>query len=68
GLGGVVSIEQLRRQRKVAIVSIVALAAVVTPSQDPYTMMILAVPLYVMYELTIVLLSIMMRRRARATV
>ncbi len=68
GLSGVVSTEQLRRQRKVAIVSIVALSAVVTPSQDPYTMMILAVPLYVMYELTIVLLSIMMRRRAREAV
>ena len=68
GLGGIVSVEQLRRQRKVAIVSIVALAALVTPSQDPYTMLILAVPLYVMYELTILILATLMRRRRPETV
>ncbi|MBA2426510.1 MAG: twin-arginine translocase subunit TatC [Actinobacteria bacterium] len=63
GLGGAVSVETLRRQRKVALVSIVALAAVVTPSQDPYTMLILAIPLYLSYELTILLLSVVLRRR-----
>jgi sec-independent protein translocase protein TatC len=46
-----------------AIVLIFVLAAVVTPSQDPYTMTIMAVPLYLLYELTIVLLRIVLRRR-----
>lgn len=66
GLAGVVSVDQLRHQRRAAFVTIVALAAVVTPSQDPYTMLIMALPLYLLYELTIVLLRAVKRRRARA--
>ncbi|MGH2746794.1 MAG: twin-arginine translocase subunit TatC [Actinomycetota bacterium] len=65
GLVGVVTVDQLRRRRKVAIVATAALAAVVTPSQDPYTMMLLAVPMYLFYEVTILLLSVMLRRKAR---
>jgi sec-independent protein translocase protein TatC len=63
GLAGVISVDQLRRQRKVALVSIVALSAIITPSQDPYTMLVLAIPLYGFYEITIVLLRVVQRRR-----
>lgn len=68
GLAGVVTVEQLRRQRKAAVVVILVLSAIVTPSQDPYTMMILAVPLYLLYELTILILRLIMRRRAKRAV
>lgn len=65
GLVGVLSAAQLRKQRKVALVSIVALAAVVTPSQDPYTLLALSVPLYLMYELTILGLRLVERGRRK---
>lgn len=63
GLADVVTVDQLRSQRKAAIVVIFVLAAVVTPSQDPYTMTVLAVPLYALYEVTILILSRLTRRR-----
>jgi sec-independent protein translocase protein TatC len=63
GLAEVLSLEQLRGGRRVAIVVIVALAAVVTPSQDPYTMIILSIPLYAFYEITILVLALVLRRR-----
>ena len=66
GLADVVTIESLRSQRRTAVVVIFALSAVVTPSQDPYTMTILAVALYGLYELTIVVLALLLRRRAQA--
>ena len=66
GLVGAVTIEQLKSGRRTAIVLIVVLAAVITPSQDPYTMMLLAVPLYLFYEITIVLLRVVLKRRAKA--
>jgi sec-independent protein translocase protein TatC len=66
GIAEVIPLETLRRQRRVAVVVIAALAAIITPSQDPYTMLILAVPLYALYEGTIVLLSRVLKRRARA--
>ncbi|HYN35783.1 MAG TPA: twin-arginine translocase subunit TatC, partial [Actinomycetota bacterium] len=46
GMAGVITTQQLRKQRRLAIVLIFVLAAVVTPSQDPYTMSALAIPLY----------------------
>lgn len=63
GLAGVVTVDALRGARRGAIVGIVALAAVVTPSQDPYTMLGMAVPLYLLYEATILLLALVLRRR-----
>ncbi len=66
GLAGVISIEQLRRQRKLAIVGIAALSAIVTPTQDPFTMLAMAIPLYLLYELTILLLSVRTRRKSKA--
>ncbi|HWL65530.1 MAG TPA: twin-arginine translocase subunit TatC [Actinomycetota bacterium] len=67
GLAEVISVDQLRRQRKAALVGIVALSAIITPSQDPYTMLILAGPIYLLYEVTILVLKIIMRRRAKAS-
>jgi sec-independent protein translocase protein TatC len=64
GLVGAISVEQLRRNRKVALVAIFALAAIVTPSQDPYTMSILAIPLYGLYEVTILVLGRVLKGRA----
>ena len=45
----------LKRYRKHAIVANTILAAAITPSPDPFTMVMLAVPLVVMYELSIVI-------------
>ncbi|HEV3471649.1 MAG TPA: twin-arginine translocase subunit TatC, partial [Actinomycetota bacterium] len=66
GLVGVVTPEILRRHRRAAIVGIVALAAVVTPSQDPYTLLAMSAPLYLLYEITILLISFVVRRRRRS--
>ena len=63
GLAGVITTRQLRKQRRIAIVVIFILAAVVTPSQDPYTMSALAIPLYGLYELTILIVALLTRKR-----
>jgi sec-independent protein translocase protein TatC len=39
--------------------------AVVTPSQDPYTFLAMGIPLYGLYELATLILSLVERRRAR---
>ena len=60
-LARIVSTDTLRRMRRWAIVLIVIAAAVITPSQDPYTLMFMAVPLYVFYEAVIVIGRILKR-------
>lgn len=47
---GLVPSKTLRRIRRPAIVGIAFLAAVATPSNDPYSFMAMAIPLYVFYE------------------
>jgi sec-independent protein translocase protein TatC len=49
-LAGVVPSQRLRKWRRPAIVIIVAVAAVITPSQDPYSLFAMAVPMYIFYE------------------
>lgn len=66
GLADVVSIEGLRKARRGALVGITLLSAIVTPSQDPYTMLAMSVPLYLLYEAVIALLSLRERRRRKA--
>ena len=66
GMAGVITTQQLRKQRRLAIVLIFVLAAVVTPSQDPYTMSALAIPLYALYEVTILIVALISRRRKKA--
>src|SRR5580700_3070206 len=63
-LVGVVSPARLASWRRWAIVLIVTGAAVITPSGDPFSMLALAVPLYIFYEISIVLGKLLLRRRA----
>ena len=50
---GVVTSEWLRQQRRYAILILVILSAVVTPTTDPVSLMLMAVPLMGLYELSI---------------
>ena len=49
-LAGVITSRKLRSWRRPALVIIVALAAVITPSQDPYSLFMMVVPMYLFYE------------------
>jgi sec-independent protein translocase protein TatC len=51
---GVTSAEKLRRNRRYAIVAIVVLASLL-PTLDPITLILESIPLYVLYELSILL-------------
>jgi sec-independent protein translocase protein TatC len=54
-LARVLTTRQLRRWRRPAILLIVIFAAVITPSQDPYSLFFMAVPMYIFYELSIII-------------
>jgi len=57
----VVNTQQLRKFRRWAIVLIFAFAAIITPSQDPYSLFLMAVPLCVFYEACIIIGRIIKR-------
>jgi len=53
-LVGVLSSQKLRKWRRYSVVGIAIIAAVITPSQDWFTMTALMVPLLVFYEVSII--------------
>ena len=59
---GAVSSKMLSSNRRWALLIILIAAAIITPSGDPMTLMLLSVPLYILYELTILAIRFILRR------
>lgn len=57
GLLGVLKKSFLREYKKHAIVVLLISAAIITPSGDPFTLMLVFIPLYVLYELSILVVK-----------
>lgn len=63
-LMGVITTEGMRKHRRHALFGTVIAAAVITPSQDPATMLFMAAPLALFYEVSIIIARVIERRRA----
>ena len=64
GRVGLITAAQLRSVRRYAIVGVFALAAVMTPP-DVFSMLSLAIPLVALYEISILSVALMERKRAK---
>lgn len=64
---GIMTTATLRKYRRHAIVVIFIIAAIVTPTPDPVTQTIFAVPLYFLYEIAVIVSArVEKKRRAKA--
>lgn len=61
---GLLEVASLRRYRKHALIGIFVIAAIVTPTPDPFTQTMFAAPLYILYEIAIFAGSRIVKRRA----
>lgn len=52
-LFGILKKSYLRKYRRHAAIALLIAAAIITPSGDPFTLMLVFIPLYVLYELSI---------------
>lgn len=57
GALGVIDRKMLRSWRRYAVVVLLILAAAITPTGDPFTLMVVFLPLYLLYELSILLVK-----------
>ena len=64
---GILEFRTLVSGRQYAIVGIVVFVAFITPSGDPFTLMILSVPMWIFYEISIAFGWIRERRARKAT-
>jgi sec-independent protein translocase protein TatC len=60
---GLINSRQLRNKRRHALVVILILSAIITPTQDPFSQLILAIPLITLYELCIWLIHARERQK-----
>ena len=65
-LAGIVSNAWLRKYRRHAIVTVTIVVAVATPSNDPISMLALALPMCLFYEIAIIAGRVIDRRKRRA--
>ncbi|NNJ12043.1 twin-arginine translocase subunit TatC [Chloroflexales bacterium ZM16-3] len=59
---GVVTAKQLGAFRRFALVIVVIVAAIITPTGDPINLMLLAVPMYLLYEVGVILARFVPKR------
>lgn len=60
---GVVEVAMLRKIRAQALVAVMIFAAVLTPTTDMLTMVLMGAPMYVLYEICIVIATVTQRRQ-----
>ncbi len=65
---GIVNAKMLRKQRRYAILVIFIVAAVLTPSPDAFSQILMAVPLMILYEISIFLSKYAEKKRVEAAV
>ena len=63
---GVVSPKTLAKKRRWAIIGVIILAAIVSPTPDLFTQGLMAVPMYLLYEVSIWLGYFVERKRKQA--
>lgn len=56
GKAGILEAAWLKQYRRHALVALMILAAVITPTGDAFTLMLVTVPLYLLYELSILVM------------
>ena len=60
---GIVTSEWLRQQRPYAILVLVILAAIITPTTDPINLLLMTIPMILLYEVSILITRVAIRRR-----
>jgi sec-independent protein translocase protein TatC len=65
---GIVTPEWLAGKRKIWLVVAFILGALITPTFDPINQTIIAIPLIILYEVSIILARIVRRRKKEAAV
>ncbi len=63
---GIVTPDLMRKYRKHSIVVILILGAIITPSGDPFSLTVISLPLYVLFEISIYISSIVLKRKLKA--
>jgi sec-independent protein translocase protein TatC len=54
---GLISVDTLKENRKQLFLGLIIVTAVLTPDPTPFSMLLMSIPFYILYEITIQVLS-----------
>ena len=57
GRMGLINAQMMRAMRRHAVVAILVVAAIITPTTDAFTLFIVALPIWLLYELSILIVK-----------
>ncbi|HEY5327588.1 MAG TPA: twin-arginine translocase subunit TatC [Mucilaginibacter sp.] len=63
---GILTPKFMRDKRRYAVIIVLILAAIITPSPDALTMLVVAMPLYLLFEFSITVAAVVERRRKKS--
>lgn len=63
---GIVTPQLMRNYRKHSIVGILILGAIITPSADPFSLTVISLPLYLLFEISIFTSALVVKRQRKA--
>jgi sec-independent protein translocase protein TatC len=58
GRMGLINRSMMTRYRKHAVVAILVVAAIITPTTDAFTLLIVALPIWLLYEVSILIVKL----------
>lgn len=64
---GILTYERLRRWRRMIVFGVCVFAAIATPSQDPFTMLALSIPMVILFEIATLIAKIHDSRKAASS-
>lgn len=59
---GLISVEFMRRYRRHAVVIILVIAAIITPTSDVFTLLLVSLPMWLLYEISILIVKYTKRK------
>lgn len=62
---GLITPQLMRKYRRHSVVGIIILGAVITPSADPFTLAIISIPLYILFEVSIMTSAVVLKRKIK---
>lgn len=62
---GIVTPDLMRKYRKHSVVVILILGAIITPSGDPFSLTVISLPLYLLFEISIFISSVVVKRKLK---
>jgi sec-independent protein translocase protein TatC len=63
---GIVTPQKLHKNWRIAIIAIMVFAAFITPDWNPITMLMVSVPMFILYEGSILFAMLGLRKRKKA--